>query len=321
MEDYSNISRSITTFTLLGFPTSRPVQSLLFFIFFFTYLLTIVENLLIIIVIWTTSKLHKPMYFFLGHLAFLEAWYVTVTVPQLLAIFLVNSKTISVTACMTQLYFFIALVCTECVLLTVMAYDRYVAICSPLHYITTMNWNSCIFLALGSWFIGFIMSFIKVYYISHVTFCHSDVINHFYCDISPILNLACTDRRLAELVDFILALLILLVSLLLTCISYSHILGTILSIPTSTGRKKAFSTCASHLVVVVIFYGATLFMYARPSRARSVDSNKLVSVIYTVITPLLNPIIYCLRNKEVQEIIWKYLEQKAAELISVAKRK
>ncbi|KAM5191636.1 olfactory receptor 6B1-like [Mantella aurantiaca] len=305
MEHYSNITRSIRTFTLLGFPTSHPVQMLLFFIFLIIYLLTIVENLLIIIIIWTTSKLHKPMYFFLGHLSFLEMWYVTVTVPKLLAIFAVDSKNISVTTCMIQLYFFIALVCTECVLLTVMAFDRYVAICRPLHYITIMNWNSCILLALSSWFIGFIISLIKVYYISHVTFCHSNIINHFYCDISPILNLACTDRRLAELVDFILALLILLVPLLLTCISYSNILTTIICIPTSTGRKKAFSTCASHLAVVVIFYGATLFMYARPSRAKSLDSNKLVSVIYTVITPLLNPIIYCLRNKEVQESMWK----------------
>lgn len=307
---HSNITTSIKTFTLLGFPTSHLVQMLLFLIFFFIYLLTIVENLLIIIVIWSTSKLRKPMYFFLGQLAFLETWYVTVTVPKLLAIFVADSKQISVIACMTQLYFFIALVCTECVLLTVMAYDRYVAICNPLHYITIMNWNSCIFLALGSWFTGFIISFVKVYYISRVSFCHSDVINHFYCDISPILNLACSDRRLAELVDFILALFILLVPLLLTGISYCLILATVLSIPTSTGRKKAFSTCASHLVVVVIFYGATLFMYARPSRASSVDSNKLVSVIYTVITPLLNPVIYCLRNNEVQEVMFQLMFKK-----------
>ncbi|XP_072269970.1 olfactory receptor 6B1-like [Pyxicephalus adspersus] len=303
MEDYSNITRIIRTFTLLGFPTSQPVQMLLFFVFLFIYLLTILENMLIIIVIWTTSKLHKPMYFFLGNLAFLEIWYITITVPKLLEIFVSNTKKILVAVCITQLYFFIALVCTECVLLTVMAFDRYVAICNPLHYVTTMNWNCCIFLALGSWFTGFIISLIKTFYISRVTFCHSDVINHFYCDISPILNLACTDRRLAELVDFILALLILLAPLLLTCISYSRILVTIISIPNSAGRKKAFSTCASHLLVVMIFYGATLFMYARPSRASSVDSNKLVSVVYTVITPLLNPIIYCLRNKEVQEII------------------
>ncbi|XP_069819547.1 olfactory receptor 6B1-like [Dendropsophus ebraccatus] len=303
MEDDSNETRSIGTFILLGFPTSRPVQILLFLIFFTIYFLTIVENLLIVILIWTYSKLHKPMYFFLGHLSFLETWYVTVTVPKLLSIFAVENREISVRSCMVQLYFFIALVCTECVLLTAMAFDRYVAICRPLHYVTIMNWNVCSLLALGSWFIGFLISLVKVYYISRVTFCHSNVINHFYCDISPILNLACTDMKLAELVDFVLALLILLVPLLLTFVSYSCILNSVLSIPTSSGRQKAFSTCTSHLVVVVIFYAATLFMYARPNRARSVDYNKLVSVIYTVITPLLNPMIYCLRNKEFQQIL------------------
>ncbi|KAG9487216.1 hypothetical protein GDO78_007210, partial [Eleutherodactylus coqui] len=295
------------TFILLGFPTSRPVQILLFLIFFLIYLLTVVENMLIIILIWTSSKLHKPMYFFLGHLSFLETWYVTVTVPKLLSIFAVESREISLNSCMVQLYFFIALVCTECVLLTVMAFDRYVAICKPLHYVTIMNWNLCVLLALASWFTGFLISLIKVYYISSVTFCNLNVINHFYCDISPILNLACTNMKLAELVDFALALLILLVPLLLTVVSYSCILSTVLAIPTSNGRLKAFSTCTSHLIVVVIFYAATLFMYARPNRARSVDFNKLVSVIYTVITPLVNPMIYCLRNKEVQQILSKML--------------
>ncbi|XP_056428563.1 olfactory receptor 6B1-like [Hyla sarda] len=313
MENNSNETRSISTFILLGFPTSRPAQILLFLIFFLIYLLTVVENLLIIILIWSYSKLHKPMYFFLGHLSFLETWYVTVTVPKLLSIFAVESREILVSSCMIQLYFFVALVCTECVLLTAMAFDRYVAICRPLHYVTIMNWNVCCLLALGSWFTGFFISLIKVYYISRVTFCHSNVINHFFCDISPILNLACTDMKLAELVDFVLALLILLVPLLLTCVSYSFILNSVLSIPTSSGRQKAFSTCTSHLVVVIIFYAATLFMYARPNRARSVDFNKLVSVIYTVITPLLNPMIYCLRNKEVQQILRKMLFSKNSE--------
>ncbi|KAG8547719.1 hypothetical protein GDO81_027681 [Engystomops pustulosus] len=311
MEENSN--KSIRTFILLGFPTSRPVQILLFLIFFLIYLLTIVENLLIIVLIWKNSKLHKPMYFFLGHLSFLETWYVSVTVPKLLSIFAMENREISLVSCMLQLYFFIALVCTECVLLTVMAFDRYVAICNPLHYVTIMNWNFCLLLALGSWFIGFLISLVKVYYISRVTFCLSNVINHFYCDISPILNLACTGMKLAELVDFSLALLILLVPLLLTFVSYSCILNTVLSIPTSSGRRKAFSTCTSHLVVVVIFYAATLFMYARPSRASAVDSNKLVSVIYTVITPLLNPMIYCLRNKEVQQILSKVLFLKTTD--------
>ncbi|XP_075720400.1 olfactory receptor 6B9-like [Rhinoderma darwinii] len=302
-----NVTEGVSNFFLLGFPTNRPIQVLLFFIFFLSYLLTILENLIVIVIIWHSQKLHKPMYFFLGQLSFLEMWYVTVTVPKLLAIFLSESRKISFTACMLQLYFFLSLGCTECVLLTVMAFDRYVAICNPLHYINTMNWNFCYLLAFVSWGGGFVISLIKVYYISRLTFCYPALVNHFYCDISPILNLACTDMRMAEFVDFILALLILLIPLLLTIISYGCILTTIINIPTSSGRKKAFSTCTSHLVVVVIFYSTTLFMYARPSRAESLSYNKLVSVIYTVVTPLLNPIIYCLRNKEVKETIWKSL--------------
>ncbi|KAM5191635.1 olfactory receptor 6B1-like [Mantella aurantiaca] len=305
MEEKGNRTTYVYNFYILGFPTSRPIQMLLFFVFFSSYLLTTLENLLVIAIIWTSPKLRKPMYFFLGQLSFLDIWYVTVTVPKLLVIFLIENRTISFTACMAQLYFFLSLGCTECVLLTVMAFDRYVAICRPLHYVNIMNWNVCFLLAVVSWIGGFVISLIKVYYISRLTFCNQGIINHFYCDISPVLNLACTDMRIAEFVDFILALLILLIPLLLTVISYCFILATILAIPTSSGRQKAFSTCASHLVVVVIFYSTTLFMYARPSRAQSLSYNKLVSVMYTVITPLLNPIIYCLRNREVKEAIWK----------------
>ncbi|XP_069819548.1 olfactory receptor 6P1-like [Dendropsophus ebraccatus] len=301
-----NITEGVNSFTLLGFPTSRPIQLLLFFIFFLTYFLTILENLIVIFIIWNSPKLHKPMYFFLGQLSFIEMWYVTVTVPKLLSIFLSESGNISFIACMAQLYFFLSLACTECVLLTVMAFDRYVAICNPLRYIATMNWNFCHLLASVSWGGGFGISLIKVYYISRLTFCQPALVNHFYCDISPILNLACTDMRLAEFVDFILALIILLIPLLLTIISYGCIVITVINIPSSTGRKKAFSTCASHLVVVVIFYSTTLFMYARPSRAESLSYNKLVLVVYTVVTPLINPMIYCLRNKEVKETLWKF---------------
>lgn len=271
------------------------------------YILTTVENLLVIVIIWNSRNLHKPMYFFLGNLSFLEVWYVTVTVPKLLSILLTESKEITLTACMTQLYFFLFLGSTECILLTVMAFDRYVAICNPLHYVTIMNWHFCFVLACFTWITGFVISIIKIYYISQLTFCQSNLVNHFYCDVSPILNLACTDMKQTEVVDFILALIILLVPLFLTGLSYICILATIIKIPHSSGRKKAFSTCGSHLVVVVIFYSTTLFMYARPSRAQSVNSNKLVSVVYTVVTPLLNPIIYCLRNKEVKDAVYKLL--------------
>ncbi|KAM3940288.1 olfactory receptor 6B1-like [Leptodactylus fuscus] len=305
MEGSGNLTKIISTFIIIGFPSSHPIQILFFFIFLFMYILTTVENLLVIIIVWSSRNLHKPMYFFLGNLSFLEAWYVTVTVPKLLSIFLTENNQITFTACMTQLFFFLFLGCTECVLLTVMAFDRYVAICNPLHYVTIMNWQFCFVLACCTWITGFVISIIKIYFISQLTFCHSNLVNHFYCDVSPLLNLACTDMKQTEVVDFILALIILLVPLLLTCFSYLCILATIVRIPHTRGRIKAFSTCASHLVVVVILYSTTLFMYARPSKAQSINSNKLVSVVYTVVTPFLNPIIYCLRNKEVKEAVNK----------------
>ncbi|KAJ1106989.1 hypothetical protein NDU88_004387 [Pleurodeles waltl] len=301
---------SIKEFVLLGFPFGRELEILLFMIFLFAYMLTIVENVLIMTVIRVDEKLHKAMYYFLSHLAFLEMWYISVTVPKLLAMLLVENKRISIIGCMTQLYFFIALVCTECVLLASMALDRFVAICKPLHYSTIMSERLCLQLAAGSWISGFLISMVKVYYISRLIFCRSNVINHFFCDISPLLNLSCTDMSLAELVDFVLALFILLVPLFVTIVSYACIVVTILRMPTASGRHKAFSTCASHLTVVVIFYGTTLFIYARPRRIDSFSSNKLVSMVYTVLTPLLNPLIYTLRNKEVKEALLRLVSHK-----------
>ncbi|XP_029435364.1 olfactory receptor 6B1-like [Rhinatrema bivittatum] len=297
----------VTSFILLGFPTIRELQIFFFLLFLIGYLLTVLENIIIIVIIKVNHQLHKPMYFFLGNLSFLEMWYMTVTVPKLLAIFLSDKESISINACMTQLYFFIALVCTECVLLAVMAFDRYVAICNPLRYNTVMSHKLCLQLAASSWISGFLISLIKVYFFSRLAFCQENIINHFYCDISPLLNLACSDRTLAELVDFVLALIILLIPLFATISSYVCIMVTILKIPTAKGRLKAFSTCASHLTVVTMFFSATIFMYARPRRINSFNSNKVVSVIYTIITPLLNPIIYCLRNQEVKEALKRLL--------------
>ncbi|XP_069063719.1 olfactory receptor 6B1-like [Pleurodeles waltl] len=301
---------SIKEFALLGFTFGRELEILLFMIFLFAYMLTIVENVLIMTVIRVDEKLHKAMYYFLSHLAFLEMWYISVTVPKLLAMLLVENKRISIIGCMTQLYFFIALVCTECVLLASMALDQFVAICKPLHYSTIMSERLCLQLAAGSWISGFLISMVKAYYISRLIFCRSNVMNHFVCDISPLLNLSCTDMSLAELVDFVLALFILLVPLFVTIVSYACIVVTILRMPTASGRHKAFSTCASHLTVVVIFYGTTLFIYARPQTIDSFSSNKLVSMVYTVLTPLLNPLIYTLRNKEVKEALLRLVFHK-----------
>ncbi|XP_030042487.1 olfactory receptor 6B1-like [Microcaecilia unicolor] len=293
----------VTEFILLGFPTSLHSQVALFLIFLFAYIFTIIENMVIILMIRMNRKLHKPMYFFLSNLSFLEIWYITVTIPNLLVNILTEKKVIYFWGCMTQLFFFISLMCTECVLLAVMAFDRYVAICYPLRYSTIMSNKLCIQLAAGSWISGFTITIIKISFISKLSFCGPNVINHFFCDISPVLNLACTDMSLAELVDFILALVILLIPLTATVLSYISIVAAILKIPSTSGRKKAFSTCASHLTVVTIFYSATLYIYARPKKINAFDINKLISVLYAVVTPIINPIIYCLRNKEVKEIL------------------
>uniref|UniRef100_A0A452I6G7 Olfactory receptor n=1 Tax=Gopherus agassizii TaxID=38772 RepID=A0A452I6G7_9SAUR len=268
----------VREFILLGFLTILELQVMLSVVFLTMYLLTILQNMVIITLIRTNHHLHKSMYFFL------------ITVPKLLVNFLAENKSISFLGCMAQLYFFIALVCTECVLLAVMAYDRYVAICHPL---------------LGSWLAGFLISMLKVFFISRLSFCSSNVINHFFCDIS--LFLSCTDMMVAEMVDFVFALIILLIPLSITIASYVCIISTIVCIPTAQGRWKAFSTCASHLTVVVIFFSATLFTYARPRRIHSFNLNKLVSVLYTIVTPMLNPFIYCLRNQEVKGALRKML--------------
>ncbi|NWU26155.1 OR6B1 protein, partial [Dyaphorophyia castanea] len=299
-------------FILVGFRTSSQLQALLFVIFLAVYLFTVTENIIIITLITSNHQLHKPMYFFVGHLAFLEACYISVTVPKLLVSLLLKSRTISFAGCMAQLYFFITLVCTECALLAVMACDRCVAVCSPLRYAAIVTRRACVQLAAGSWLLGFLLSLLKVSFISQLSFCGPSLINHFFCDISPLLNLSCSERRVAEMVDFVSALLILLIPLSVIVISYILIISTIVLIPTAQNRKKAFSTCASHLAVVIIFFSATLFMYARPRSINSLDLNKLVSIIYTIVTPMLNPFIYCLRNQEVKDTLLKVLCNRAA---------
>lgn len=295
----------ISEFVLVGFPTYSWLQVLLFFLFLITYLFVLLENVVIILTIWVTGSLHKPMYYFLGTMSFLETWYISVTVPKMLAGFLLCPNTISFLGCMAQLYFFMSLACTECVLLAAMAYDRYVAICWPLHYPVMMTTEFCVQLTISSWLSGFTVSLAKIYFISQVSFCGNNILNHFFCDVSPILKLACMDLSMAEMVDFVLAIIILVFPLSATVLSYAFIVSAILHIPSATGQRKAFSTCASHLMVVVIFYTAVIFMYVRPRAIASFNSNKLISAIYAVFTPMLNPIIYCLRNKEVKNAIRK----------------
>ncbi|NWX94332.1 OR6Y1 protein, partial [Nothoprocta ornata] len=291
---------SVMYFILLGFPASAELQLLLFSAFFLAYSLTVLENIIIILIIRTNYSLQKPMYFFLGNLSFLEIWYVSVIEPKMLVDFLSQDKHISFQGCMTQLYFFVTFVCTEYILLAVMAYDRFLAICNPLQYPLIMSYRFCFQLTAGCWICGLITSSIKLSFIAQLWFCNVDIINHYFCDISPLLNISCSDSSLAELVDFILALMVIMVPLCIVVTSYICIMFTLLKIPSSQGRQKAFSTCSSHLTVVVLFYSTTLFTYAHPKAMYTYRANKLVSVLYTVIVPLLNPLIYCLRNKEVR---------------------
>ncbi|XP_042545012.1 olfactory receptor 6B3-like [Dipodomys spectabilis] len=272
-----NITR-VSTFILLGFPTAPRLQLLLFLLVLLIYLSVLVENLAIILTVWSSTSLHRPMYYFLSIMSTIEIWYVCDIIPKMLDGFLLQRKHITFVGCMTQLYFFSSLVCTECVLLASMAYDRYVAICHPLRYQVIMTTGLCVQLVVLSFASGFTISVIKVYFISSATFCGSNVLNHFFCDISPILKLACTDFSTAELVDFILAFMILVFPLVATILSYGHITLAVL-----------------------------LFMYVRPQAIDTRSSNKLISVLYTVLTPILNPLIYCLRNTEFKEALRKAL--------------
>ncbi|XP_025768024.1 olfactory receptor 6B2-like [Puma concolor] len=298
---------TVSAFVLLGFPTAPGLQPVLFLLFLLTYLFVLAENLAVLLAVRSSSSLHRPMYYFLGALSALEICYVSAIVPKMLDGLLLQRKRISFVGCMTQLCFFSSSVCTECVLLASMAYDRHVAICHPLRYHAIMTTGLCVRLVAFSFVCGFSVSVIKVYFISSATFCGSNVLNHFFCDISPILKLACTDFSTAELVDFVLAFVILVLPLVATVLSYGHIALAVLRIPSATGRWRAFSTCASHLTVVTIFYTALLFMYVRPQAIDSRSSNKLVSAVYTVLTPIINPLIYCLRNKEFKAALKKVL--------------
>ncbi|XP_004867218.1 olfactory receptor 5-like [Heterocephalus glaber] len=307
----ANMTR-VQQFVLLGLSTSLSGREALFTFFLALYLLTLLENTLIIYLICSHSELRKPMYFFLGNLSSLEMCYVSVTMPTLLAGLWTGPFYVPFTACMTQLSIFISLICTECTLLASMAYDRYVAICRPLHYPLLMRPQVCLGLALSSWLGGLVVSVAKTTCIASLSYCGPNVLNHFFCDVSPLLNLSCTHVALTELVDFISAIVILWGCFLVAMASYVAIGMAVLCMPSAAARHKAFSTsfstCASHLVVVGIFYSVTIFIYAHPSRIEAMDLNKVLSVIYTVVTPMCNPFIYCLRNREVQAAFRRTLQ-------------
>ncbi|XP_020929381.1 olfactory receptor 6-like [Sus scrofa] len=293
----------VTEFILLGFPELCHLRGLLFGSFLTIYVVTVLENLVIVVTVGASRHLHTPMYFFLANLSVLDTLYTSVTSPTLLAGLLAWARSISFSGCLTQLFLFLSLGSSECFLLAAMACDRYLAICHPLRYPAVMDTRLCLHLALSAWLGGFLASFVSTALISRLRFCGPNVLNHFFCDISPLLQLSCDDTTAIEVLDFMAALAVLTTSLLVTVVSYARILVTVRRVPGGAGRQKAFSTCASHLVVVAVFYTTATFMYARPRAVSSFDLNKLVSVVYALVTPLLNPIIYCLRNRDIREAL------------------
>ncbi|XP_038227885.1 olfactory receptor 1020-like [Dermochelys coriacea] len=296
---------SITEFILLGFGTLPELQILLFLLFLVIYIATMAGNILIVTLVVTHQHLRTARYFFLGNLSCLETFYTSTILPRMLASLLTEDRTVSFSGCLTQYYFFGSLAGTECLLLSVMSYDRYLAICNPMHYATRMSGRAWIQLAGASRIGGFLGNSITMFSISQLTFCGPNDINHFFCDLIPLINLSCNDPHLMEILTFTLCLIISLVPFLLTLMSYICIIETILRIPSTTGRQKAFSTCSSHLIVVTIFYGTLLTVYMFPTTNTLSDFKKVLSVIYTVLTPLVNPLIYSLRNKEVKEVLRK----------------
>ncbi|XP_004412054.1 PREDICTED: olfactory receptor 10AG1-like [Odobenus rosmarus divergens] len=301
---------SVVEFVLLGFSDLPNFQGLLFGILFLIYLFILTGNGLLIIITRVDSVLRTPMYFFLANFSSLEIGYVSVTLPRILVSLSTQDRNISWLGCATQMCFSHMLGATECFLLVVMAYDRYVAICNPLHYLLVMNHTKCIQLAVGAWLGGVPVQIGQTCQIFSLHFCNSNQINHFFCDIPPILKLACGDTFMHEIAVYIVAMLFVAVPFMLILTSYSKIISTILTLPTAGGQAKAFSTCSSHLLVVLLFFGSATITYLRPKSNHTAGIDKLLSLFYTIVTPMFNPMIYSLRNKDVIAALKRLLLKK-----------
>ncbi|XP_049477833.1 olfactory receptor 1009-like [Panthera uncia] len=293
----------VTEFILAGLSDNPQLQASLFLLFLSFYVINLTGNLGMIILIRIDSHLHTPMYFLLSHLSFVDMCFSSVVSPKMLTDIFAKRKSISFLGCALQQWFFGFFVAAECFLLASMAYDRYVAICNPLLYSVAMSQRLCIQLVVGPYVIGFMNTMTHTTNAFRLPFCGPNVINHFFCDMSPFLSLVCADTRLTKLVVFVMAGAVGVFSGLTILISYIYILVAIMKIHSVDGRRKAFSTCSSHLTAVSILYGTLFFIYVRPRASLSLDLNKVVSVFYTAVIPMLNPFIYSLRNKEVKDAI------------------
>ncbi|XP_044149741.1 olfactory receptor 1019-like [Bufo gargarizans] len=299
----------VKEFVIMGITSDPHLQQILFTLFLLIYLISVISNTSIMITILVINDLHSPMYYFLSNLSFSDLCYSTVISPKMLFDFFLERKLISFIGCVLQLYFFAVFASTECYILSTMAYDRYVAICHPLLYVLIMNKRKCVILTVIVYIGGLFTAGIHTSCTFVLPFCGPNVINHFYCDIPPLMELSCADTYMSKMIIFSVVFLLGLFSVIVIVASYVYIFFTILTIHSSEGRHKAFSTCSSHLLCVALFYGTVFFMYLRPPSSYSVTQDKIVSVFYTMIIPMMNPIIYCLRNKEVKEAVKSYMSR------------
>ncbi|KAM4846929.1 olfactory receptor 5B2-like [Thomomys bottae] len=301
----------VTQFTLLGLTSDPDLQVPLFVTFLIIYMVTLAGNLGMVLLILLDSRLHTPMYFFLGNLSLVDFCYSSAVTPKVMAGLLMGDKVISYHACAAQMFFFAAFASVENYLLAVMAYDRYAAVCKPLHYTTTMTASVCAGLVIGSYVTGFLNASIHVANTFRLSFCNSSVVHHFFCDVPAVVVLSCSDRHVSELILVYLGTVHIFFALLVIWLSYIFIFSTILKMRSGAGHKKAVSTCASHFTAVFIFYGTVMFMYLQPSSSHSMDADKIASVFYSMVIPMLNPVVYSLRSKEVMNAFKKiYLVSK-----------
>ncbi|XP_073510982.1 olfactory receptor 6B9-like [Phyllobates terribilis] len=291
----------IKEFVLLGFQGSAQLRILLFCLLLVIFCVTICGNLLIITLVSTSKNLHTPMYFFISQLSISDILLISDIAPNILHVLLNNGGTINFISCMTQIYFFSATESFECLLLTVMSYDRYVAICNPLRYPSIMTSGNCMILSISSWLLSFFASLIFIIIISRLKFCGPNVIDHLFCDLVPLQDIACSDTFPIKLQWYLLSIPLLIIPIIIIVVSYVKIIRAILQISANVSRQKAFSTCSSHLTVVSIFYTTLFSVYILPTSGQTSDINKITSLLYTVFTPLINPIIYSFRNKDIKE--------------------
>ncbi|XP_053556541.1 olfactory receptor 5V1-like [Bombina bombina] len=294
-------------FLLLGFSDIPDLKPFLFSMLLLVYMMTLAGNGAIIMVTSLEKSLQKPMYFFLCNLSILDICYTSTTMPKMLQTLLTENNSISFNGCVTQMYLFVTFVGTECVLLSVMSFDRFVAICRPLQYSGIMGPKFCINLASISWLCGFMNSLVHTVFTFRLNFCVSNRINDFYCDIPPLLSLACDDTTVNELLLLSIGVFIGWTPFLCIIVSYIYIIITIIKISSANGRKKSFSTCTSHLTVVILYYGSAIFNYVRPVSTYSLGKDRLISILFSIVTPTLNPLIYTLKNKDVIKAMKKYV--------------